>query len=496
MEQKLLIYNTLTRSKELFKPLHAPNVGMYVCGPTVYGDPHLGHARPAITFDVVFRYLRHLGYKVRYVRNITDVGHLEHDADEGDDKIEKKARLEQLEPMEIAQHYTNRYHKAMEELNVLSPSIEPHATGHIIEQEELVKEILKNGYAYESNGSIYFDVVKYNTHHKYGILSGRNLTDMINNSRELAGVGEKKNQVDFALWKKAQPEHIMRWPSPWSNGFPGWHCECTAMGRKYLGNHFDIHGGGMDLIFPHHECEIAQAVASQGDQMVRYWMHNNMITINGQKMGKSLGNFITLEQFFTGKHESLDQAYSPMTIRFFILSAHYRGTVDFSNEALKAAQKGYERLMDGLGNLDRVQSSKGSQPDTQKFVRELRRRCYDAMNDDLQTPLVISALFEACHVVNLLLDHKTKISAEDLKELGDTMRLFTFDLLGLKSSKGTNNAEREKAYGKIVDMVLKMRQQAKEAKDWATSDEIRNALANAGFEVNDTKDGVTWKLNK
>lgn len=496
MEQKLLIYNTLSRSKELFKPLHAPHVGMYVCGPTVYGDPHLGHARPAITFDILFRYLRHLGYKVRYVRNITDVGHLEHDADEGDDKIEKKARLEQLEPMEIAQHYTNRYHKAMEELNVLPPSIEPHATGHIIEQEELVKEILKNGYAYESNGSIYFDVVKYNADHKYGILSGRNLTDMINNSRELAGVGEKRNQVDFALWKKAQPEHIMRWPSPWSNGFPGWHCECTAMGRKYLGNHFDIHGGGMDLIFPHHECEIAQAVASQGEQMVRYWMHNNMITINGQKMGKSLGNFITLEQFFTGEHASLDQAYSPMTIRFFILSAHYRGTVDFSNEALKAAQKGYDRLMDGLANLDRIQPSKGSQPDTHKFVHELRQRCYDAMNDDLQTPLVISALFEACHVINLLLNHKTKISVEDLKELGDTMRLFTFDILGLKSNKGANNAEREKAYGKIVDMVLKMRQQAKEAKDWTTSDEIRDALANAGFEVNDTKDGVTWKLNK
>lgn len=496
MEQKLLIYNTLSRSKEFFKPLHAPHVGMYVCGPTVYGDPHLGHARPAITFDILFRYLRHLGYKVRYVRNITDVGHLEHDADEGDDKIEKKARLEQLEPMEIAQHYTNRYHKAMEELNVLPPSIEPHATGHIIEQEELVKEILKNGYAYESNGSIYFDVVKYNADHKYGILSGRNLTDMINNSRELAGVGEKRNQVDFALWKKAQPEHIMRWPSPWSNGFPGWHCECTAMGRKYLGNHFDIHGGGMDLIFPHHECEIAQAVASQGEQMVRYWMHNNMITINGQKMGKSLGNFITLEQFFTGEHASLDQAYSPMTIRFFILSAHYRGTVDFSNEALKAAQKGYDRLMDGLANLDRIQPSKGSQPDTHKFVHELRQRCYDAMNDDLQTPLVISALFEACHVINLLLDHKTKISVEDLKELGDTMRLFTFDILGLKSNKGANNAEREKAYGKIVDMVLKMRQQAKEAKDWTTSDEIRDALANAGFEVNDTKDGVTWKLNK
>ena len=496
MEQKLLIYNTLSRSKELFKPLHAPHVGMYVCGPTVYGDPHLGHARPAITFDVLFRYLKHLNYKVRYVRNITDVGHLEHDADDGDDKIAKKARLEQLEPMEIAQHYTNRYHQAMEALNVLPPSIEPHATGHIIEQEELVKQILENGYAYESNGSIYFDVVKYNADHKYGILSGRNITDIINNSRELAGVGEKKNQVDFALWKKAQPEHIMHWPSPWSEGFPGWHCECTAMGRKYLGSHFDIHGGGMDLIFPHHECEIAQAVASQGDQMVRYWMHNNMITINGQKMGKSLNNFITLEQFFNGEHESLEQAYSPMTIRFFILSAHYRGTVDFSNDALKAAQKGYDRLMDGLNNIDRVQPSKGSQPDTQKFVHELRQRCYNAMNDDLQTPLVISALFEACHVLNLLLDHKTKISAEDLQELGDTMRLFIYDVLGLKSNKGANNVEREKAYGKIVDMVLTMRQKAKEAKDWTTSDQIRDALANAGFEVKDTKDGVTWKLNK
>ena len=288
MEQNLLIYNTLTRSKELFKPLNAPHVGMYVCGPTVYGDPHLGHARPAITFDVLFRYLKHLGYKVRYVRNITDVGHLEHDADEGDDKIEKKARLEQLEPMEIAQYYTNRYHKAMDMLNVLPPSIEPHATGHIIEQEELVKEIMNNGFAYESNGSIYFDVEKYDQKYHYGILSGRNLTDIKDNSRELNGVGEKKHQYDFALWKKATPEHIMRWPSPWSQGYPGWHCECTAMGRKYLGNHFDIHGGGMDLIFPHHECEIAQAVASQGDQMVHYWMHNNMITINGQKMGKSL----------------------------------------------------------------------------------------------------------------------------------------------------------------------------------------------------------------
>ena len=496
MEQNLIIYNTLTRQKELFKPLHAPNVGMYVCGPTVYGDPHLGHARPAITFDILFRYLKHLGYKVRYVRNITDVGHLEHDADEGDDKIEKKARLEQLEPMEIAQYYTNRYHAAMEALNVLPPSIEPHATGHIIEQEELVKEILKNGYAYESNGSIYFDVEKYDKEHKYGILSGRNLTDMINNSRELQGVGEKKNQVDFALWKKAQPEHIMRWPSPWSVGFPGWHCECTAMGRKYLGSHFDIHGGGMDLIFPHHECEIAQAVASQGDQMVHYWMHNNMITINGQKMGKSLGNFITLEQFFTGNHESLTQAYTPMTIRFFILSAHYRGTVDFSNEALEAAQKGYERLMNAFDDIDRVPVSSHCDAETDKFVKTFRQRCYEAMNDDLQTPLVISYLFEACHLINTLLDHKAEIYADCLKELGDAMKLFAFDLLGLKNEKGDNNVAREEAYGKVVDMVLDLRAKAKADKDWTTSDKIRDALAAAGFEVKDTKDGVTWKLNK
>ena len=496
MEQNFLIYNTLTRHKELFKPLHAPNVGMYVCGPTVFGDAHLGHARPAITFDILFRYLKHQGYKVRYVRNITDVGHLEHDADEGDDKIEKKARLEQLEPMEIAQYYTNRYHDAMEALNVLPPSIEPHATGHIIEQEELVKEILANGYAYESNGSVYFDVVKYDKDHKYGILSGRNLTDMINNSRELNGVSEKHNQVDFALWKKAQPEHIMRWPSPWSVGFPGWHCECTAMGRKYLGSHFDIHGGGMDLVFPHHECEIAQAVASQGDQMVHYWMHNNMITINGQKMGKSLGNFITLEQFFTGNHEALTQAYSPMTIRFFILSAHYRGTVDFSNEALIAAQKGYERLMNGISDIDRIQVSKECDAETDKFVKALRQRCYDAMNDDLQTPLVISYLFEACHLVNNLLDHKAQICAECLKELSEVMQLFAFDLLGLKSEKGANNDAREEAYGRVVDMVLQLRTKAKTDKDWATSDQIRDALANAGFEVKDTKDGVTWKLNK
>ena len=494
--QDLVIYNTLHRKKELFQPIAAPNVGMYVCGPTVYGDPHLGHARPAITFDLLFRYLKHIGYKVRYVRNITDVGHLEHDADEGDDKIEKKARLEQLEPMEIAQYYTNRYHDAMHALNVLPPSIEPHATGHIIEQEELVKQIMDNGYAYESNGSIYFDVAKYDKDHHYGVLSGRNLTDMINNSRELAGVGEKHNQVDFALWKRAMPEHIMRWPSPWSNGFPGWHCECTAMGRKYLGDHFDIHGGGMDLIFPHHECEIAQAVASQGDQMVKYWMHNNMITINGQKMGKSLGNFITLEQFFTGKHDTLSQAYSPMTIRFFILSAHYRGTVDFSNEALQAAEKGYERLMNGIEDLARIQPSATSDENTKKFVAELRQKCYDAMNDDLMTPAVISNLFEACHLVNTIVDHKAQISADDLQELTDTMKLFAFDILGLQNERGANNDAREEAYGKVVDMVLDLRAKAKAEKNWAVSDQIRDSLAAAGFQVKDTKDGVTWKLDR
>ncbi|WP_315319085.1 cysteine--tRNA ligase [Prevotella aurantiaca] len=494
--QNLVIYNTLHRQKERFQPIAAPNVGMYVCGPTVYGDPHLGHARPSITFDVLFRYLQHIGYKVRYVRNITDVGHLEHDADEGDDKIAKKARLEQLEPMEIAQFYTNRYHDAMRSLNVLPPSIEPHATGHIIEQEELVKEIMQNGYAYESNGSIYFDVAKFDKDHRYGILSGRNLNDMINNSRELNGVGEKRNQVDFALWKRAMPEHIMRWPSPWSEGFPGWHCECTAMGRKYLGKHFDIHGGGMDLVFPHHECEIAQAVAAQGEQMVKYWMHNNMITINGQKMGKSLNNFITLEQFFTGNHETLQQAYSPMTIRFFILSAHYRGTVDFSNEALQAAQKGYERLMNAIEDLKRIQAATASDENTKKFVAALRQKCYDAMNDDLMTPAVISNLFEACHIVNLLIDHKAQISEEDLKELSETMHLFAFDILGLINERGANNDAREAAYGKVVDMVLDLRAKAKANKDWAVSDQIRDALAEAGFQVKDTKDGVTWKLDK
>ncbi len=508
MQQKLLIYNTLSRRKERFEPLHAPNVGMYVCGPTVYGDPHLGHARPAITFDVLFRYLRHLGYKVRYVRNITDVGHLEHDADEGEDKIAKKARLEQLEPMEIAQYYTNRYHQAMEALNVLPPSIEPHATGHIIEQQQLVQQILDNGFAYESNGSVYFDIEAYNKKYKYGRLSGRSLENIKDASRELDGVGEKHHQADFALWKKAQPEHIMRWPSPWSDGFPGWHCECTAMGRKYLGDHFDIHGGGMDLVFPHHECEIAQSVASQGSDMVRYWMHNNMITINGQKMGKSLGNFITLEQFFTGQHPLLSKPYSPMTIRFFILSAHYRGTVDFSDEALQASEKGLEKLTNAIADLQRIQPASQCDPETERIVKALRQKCYDAMNDDLATPLLISHLFEACTVVNRLIDHKATICADCLKELSEVMHLFAEDILGLsaantlsskfnaQNSKHNGSDAREEAFGKVVDMVLDLRAKAKAAKDWATSDKIRDDLAAAGFEVKDTKDGVTWKLNK
>ena len=492
--QPLLIYNTRTRRKERFEPITPGRVGMYVCGPTVYGDAHLGHARPAITFDLVFRYLQHLGYKVRYVRNITDVGHLEHDADEGEDKIAKKARLEQLEPMEVAQYYTNRFHSAMEALNVLPPSIEPHATGHIIEQEQLVSEILKNGYAYESNGSVYFDVVKYNKDHHYGVLSGRNLEDIINVSRELDGTSEKHNQADFALWKNAKAEHIMRWPSPWGNGFPGWHCECTAMGRKYLGAHFDIHGGGMDLIFPHHECEIAQAVASQGDEMVHYWMHNNMITINGQKMGKSLGNFITLAQFFNGDHEKLTQPYSAMTIRFFILQAHYRSTVDFSNEALQAAEKGFERLMETIHSLERIAPSENGTL-TETYADELEQRCYDAMNDDLNSPIVISNLFEACHAVNRLTAGSETITSAGLDRLKAVFRLFAFDILGLKEEKSGSD-EREKAFSKVVDMLLEQRQRAKEAKDWATSDRIRDELKSLGFEVKDARDGVTWTLNK
>ncbi|MFR3548979.1 MAG: cysteine--tRNA ligase [Coprobacter sp.] len=489
MEHKLNIYNTLSRKKELFIPLNSPYVGMYVCGPTVYGDGHLGHARPAITFDLLFRYLKHLGYKVRYVRNITDVGHLENDADEGEDKIAKKARLEQLEPMEVVQYYLNRYHKAMEALNVLPPSIEPHASGHIIEQIEYIKKILDAGYAYISDGSVYFDVEKYNKDFHYGKLSGRNIDELLNTTRALDGQQEKRNSVDFALWKKASPEHIMRWPSPWSDGFPGWHLECSAMGTKYLGEEFDIHGGGMDLLFPHHECEIAQSVAAQGKETVHYWMHNNMITINGQKMGKSLGNFITLDQFFTGDHKLLSQPFSPMTIRFFILQAHYRSTLDFSNDALIAAEKAYQRLSEGWENLNKIIPGTDSTVD----IKNLREKCYEAMNDDLSSPIVISYLFDAVRIINTILSGKASINETDLQELKDIFQTFMFNILGLKVENSTMSNASNEAYEKAVDLLLDVRQEAKSHKDWQTADFIRNKLSEIGFEIKDTKDGAEWK---
>ena len=488
MEHKLTVYNTLTRKKEQFVPVHNNLVGMYVCGPTVYGDAHLGHARPAITFDLLFRYLQKLGYKVRYVRNITDVGHLEHDADEGEDKIAKKARLEQKEPMEVVQYFLNRYHKNMEDLNVLPPSIEPHASGHIIEQIEFTQKILDAGYAYVSEGSVYFDVEKYNKDYNYGKLSGRNIEELLETTRELDGQSEKRRSMDFALWKKAQPEHIMRWPSPWSDGFPGWHMECSAMGCKYLGEEFDIHGGGMDLMFPHHECEIAQSTAALGKESVHYWMHNNMITINGQKMGKSLGNFITLEELFTGNHKLLAQAYSPMTIRFFILQAHYRSTVDFSNEALQASEKGLQRLMEAYERLGKLTASAASTVD----VKGLREKCDEAMNDDLNSPIAISYLFDACKAINSVSDGKATISAEDLEELKSVFKLYIEDIFGLKtdakSDAGTD------AYKKAIDLLLNIRLEAKRNKDWGTSDKIRNELTALGFSIKDTKDGFEWNL--
>jgi hypothetical protein len=487
MEHQLYIHNTLSRKKELFVPIKEPMVGMYVCGPTVYGDAHLGHARPAITFDILFRWLKYSGYKVRYVRNITDVGHLEHDADDGEDKIEKKARLEQLEPMEVVQHFTLRYHDAMRALNVLPPSIEPRASGHIPEQIEYSRKILESGFAYESGGSVYFDVEKYNKHHRYGILSGRNIDDIVENTRSLDGQSEKRRSVDFALWKKASAEHIMRWHSEWSDGFPGWHLECSAMGQKYLGEQFDIHGGGMDLIFPHHECEIAQSVAAVGHQAVKYWMHNNMITINGQKMGKSLGNFITLEEFFTGSHKLLESAYSPMTIRFFILQAHYRSTVDFSNEALIASQKGLSRLTEAYDRLQKITSSATTSVETKDWAT----MCREAMNDDLNTPIVISHLFDAAKAINTVYDTKATISQTDLdslKELFDTY----IDILGLQTEQ--SSSKYLDSYKKAVDLLLSLRLEAKQSKNWALSDRIRDELASYGFVVKDTKEGFEWSL--
>ena len=506
--RNLYITNTLSRKKELFEPVHPGHVGLYVCGPTVYGDAHLGHARPGITYDVLVRLLKHLGYKVRYVRNITDVGHLEHDADEGEDKIAKKARTEQLEPMEVVQEYTIRYHDAMRMLNVAPPSIEPRASGHIIEQIALVKKILDAGYAYESNGSVYFDVRKYNESHDYGVLSGRNIEEMIGGTRELDGQEDKHASYDFALWKKAAPEHIMRWPSPWSDGFPGWHLECSAMSEKYLGKVFDIHGGGMDLMFPHHECELAQNTASRGCGGVRYWMHNNMITINGKKMGKSYGNFITLEELFNGTHPLLVQAYSPMTVRFFILQAHYRSTLDFSNDALQAAEKGLKRVMQAAKDIHEMAGHPAMELPYGKFVSDIApehfdtdnpaiadicEKTYESLCDDLNTPIALSYIFEAVKIINTAKDGKIKLSQKDMDTLAGLFDDVVSGVLGLKDEE----SEGGKA-GQIIDglmtMVLEHRKAAKANKDWATSDKIRDELNALGIHIKDTKDGTEWTL--
>ncbi|HTX88091.1 MAG TPA: cysteine--tRNA ligase [Bacteroidales bacterium] len=487
MDHPLFVYNTLTRTRERFQPITPPFVGMYVCGPTVYGDPHLGHARPAVTFDLVYRWLLHLGYKVRYVRNITDVGHLEHDLDEGEDKIEKKARLEKKEPMEIAQYYSDRYFVFMEAMNVKRPGIEPRASGHIIEQIRMISKILEAGFAYEANGSVYFDVAGYDRKHHYGILSGRVLEDLMANTRALDGQDEKRNPADFALWKKAQPEHIMRWPSPWSEGFPGWHLECSAMSGKYLGEQFDIHGGGMDLLFPHHESEIAQSQAANGKPPVRYWLHNNMVTINGQKMGKSLGNFITLEQFFTGDHPALEQPYSPMTIRFFILQAHYRSTVDFSNEALQASEKGLKKMLAGIETLEKLIPSGASTSDIAALVQS----CHAAMNDDFNSPVLIANLFEGVRIINSVNDGKETLTAGDLNRLKAIFSLFVTDVLGLKSDTPEKGTE---VIDGLMKLVLDIREQARSGKDFKTSDKIRDALQGLKITVKDTREGATWNL--
>ena len=488
--EKLTLHNTLTRKKELFVPIHKGHAGMYVCGPTVYGNAHLGHARPAITFDLLFRYLLHIGYKVRYVRNITDVGHLVNDADEGEDKVAKKAKVEELEPMEIVQIYTNSYRKNMEQLNVLPPSIEPTASGHIIEQIEAVKKMLVAGFAYETNGSVYFDVEAYAKKHPYGILSGRKIEDLYTNTRDLDGQNEKKSGLDFALWKNALPEHIMRWPSPWGTGFPGWHTECTAMSTKYLGETFDIHGGGMDLLFPHHEAEVAQGMACFGHSTVKYWIHNNMITINGQKMGKSLGNFIQLDEFFSGNHPLLEKAFSPMTIRFFMLQAHYRSPLDFSNDALLAAEKGFERLMNAMTLLPKLKISDNSTSD----IEQLKVNCYNALNDDLNSPILIAHLFDGAKMINSINDENSTITAEDLEKLLQLYKCMVNDVLGLQLPNGSNDDSNQELLAKTVELLLSLRQEAKQKKEWAWSDQIRDSLTALGFEIKDTKEGADWKL--
>ncbi len=487
MKNELYLYNTLTRRKELFEPLAPPFVGMYVCGPTVYSEAHLGHARPAVTFDLLYRYLLHLGYRVRYVRNITDVGHLENEEDDsGEDKISLRARLEQLEPMEVVQKYMNSFHRAMEQLNTLQPSIEPRATGHIVEQLQMIDRLIDGGYAYEVNGSVYFDVGKYDGEYKYGTLSGRVLDEMRSHSRRLEGQDEKRGQFDFALWKKASPGHIMRWASRWGEGFPGWHLECSVMSTKYLGETFDIHGGGMDLIFPHHECEIAQSTALQGHAPVRYWVHNNMVTINGQKMARSLGNFITLDEMFTGSHKLLARACSPMTIRFFMLQAHYRSTLDFSNDALLAASLGLQKLMTAEKTLATLTPSEESTVD----IAGLAARCYEAMSDDLNTPVAIAHLFEAVRIINLVREGRERLSAGDLDALRELFRVFVHDLFGLRAEEEAGGEMLEH----VINLLLDLRQEAKARKEWQLSDRIRDRLGELGITIRDRKDGYDWEI--
>ena len=491
MPSSLHLYNTLTHRSEKFEPLSPPFVGMYLCGPTVYGDPHLGHSRGALTMDVLLRYLKHLNFKVRYVRNITDVGHLMNDADDGEDKIGKKAKLDNVEPMEVVQRYTNSYHNALKSINIIPPSIEPRASGHIIEQIEMIQEIMENGFAYEKNGSVYFDVIKYAETHDYGNLSGRKIEDLIagagENRRSLEGQSEKKNSNDFALWKKASPEHIMKWNSPWGRGFPGWHIECSAMSEKYLGKEFDIHAGGMDLLFPHHESEIAQSKACNHTNPAKYWLHNNMITVNGQKMAKSLDNGILIKELFSGNHRLLDQAYSPMTLRFFLLQAHYRSTLDFSNEALKAAEKGFQRLMNGVKSVEGLKPSLESDYD----ITEWKDKLYGQLNDDLSTPQVIATLFDAVKWINEIVAGRSKIAKEDLKILKTTFKIFVFEILGFVHEKSSNN----QTLDGVMDLVLEIRNTAKSNKDWETADKIRNQLNELGIEIMDGKDGSSFKIN-
>jgi len=490
MNQELYIYNSLSKKKERFSPIVENFVGMYVCGPTVYSNVHLGNCRTFLSFDLVFRYLKHLGYKVRYVRNITDAGHLENDADHGEDRIAKKARIEQLEPMEVVQRYTVDFHTIMAKFNTLPPSIEPTATGHIIEQIELIKKILVEGFAYEVNGSVYFDVHEFNKKHKYGVLSGRNLDEMIANTRELDGQTDKRNPQDFALWKKAEPQHIMRWTSPWSDGFPGWHLECTAMSSKYLGEHFDIHGGGMDLKFPHHDCEIAQAEACNHQAPVNYWMHTNMLTLNGKKMAKSTGNNILPDEIFTGNNSILSKAFSPSVVKFFMYQAHYRSILDFSNDALLASEKGFNKLMEALKYLNDLQTSEKSS----LSIAEWKQSCYDAMNDDFNSPILIAQLFEGVKIINAVKDNKQTLTKEDVKILSETMRVFIFDVLGLvKIEEKTSNDD---ALIGAVNLLISIRNEARANKDFATSDKIRDELLAAGIQLKDGKEGTTFTIVK